>query len=139
MKNTLSWFINKGRNVGLRAIFLICQIVFSWILSLNLFFVVDVVFECLRQHSNGYKICLPAVFYMYICMCFLGFIRYNKTFIACGFRKYKKLFTHEYHIPLGRCPQGIWYSWVNTFLYFLNPHAINVLLYRMKPRKHIQM
>ena len=33
----------------------------------------------------------------------------------------------------------IWYSWVNTFSYFLNPHAINVLLYRMKPRKHIQV
>jgi predicted AlkP superfamily phosphohydrolase/phosphomutase len=40
-------------------------------------------------------------------MCFLGFIRYNKTFIACGFRKYENVFTHEYHIPLGRCPQGI--------------------------------
>jgi hypothetical protein len=49
----------------------------------------------------------------FTCMCFLGFIRYNKTFIACGFRKYENLFTHEYHIPLGRCPQGIWYSWVN--------------------------
>jgi hypothetical protein len=47
-------------------------------------------------------------------MCFLGFIRYNQTFsIACGFRKYENLFTHEYHIPLGRFPQGIWYSWVN--------------------------
>jgi hypothetical protein len=33
--------------------------------------------------------------------------------------------------------RGIWYSWVNKFSYFLNPHAINVLLYRMKPRKHI--
>jgi hypothetical protein len=31
----------------------------------------------------------------------------------------------------------IWYSWVNKFSYFLYPHAINVLLYRMKPRKHI--
>jgi hypothetical protein len=39
-------------------------------------------------------------------MCFLGFIRYNKTFIAYGFRKYENLFTHEYHI---------WYSWVNKF------------------------
>ena len=38
---------------------------------------------------------------------YLGFIRYNKTFIACEFRKYEHLFTHEYHIPLGRCPQGI--------------------------------
>jgi hypothetical protein len=31
-------------------------------------------------------------------MCFLGFIRYNKTFIAWGYRKYENLFTHEYHI-----------------------------------------
>ena len=34
-------------------------------------------------------------------------------------------------------PSGIWYSWVNTFSYFLYPPAINVLSYRMKPRKHI--
>jgi uncharacterized protein YbcV (DUF1398 family) len=34
-------------------------------------------------------------------------------------------------------PPGIWYSWVNKFSYFLYPHAINVLLYRMKQRKHI--
>jgi hypothetical protein len=58
--------------------------------------VVDVVFKCLRQRSNGLKICLPTVFYM----CFLGFIRYNKTLIAWGFRKYENLFTHEYHISL---------------------------------------
>jgi hypothetical protein len=32
----------------------------------------------------------------FTCMCFLGFIRYNKTFIAYGFRKYENLFTHEY-------------------------------------------
>ena len=62
----------------------------------------------------------------FTCMCFLGFIRYNKTFIACGFRKYENLFTHEYHIPLRRCPQGIWYSWVNKFAYFPHQHAINV-------------
>ena len=86
-------------------------------------FVVCVVFECLRQRSNGLKICLPAYF---TCMCFLGFIRYNKTFIACGFRKYENVFTHEYHIPLGCCPQGIWYSWVNKFSYFPHQHAINV-------------
>jgi len=76
----------------------------------------------------------------FTCMCFLGFIRYNKTFIACEFRKYENLFTHEYYIPLGRCPQGIWYSWariyivglykslswVNTFSYFPHQlHAIN--------------
>ena len=39
----------------------------------------------------------------FTCMCFLGFIQYNKTFIACGFRKYENLFTHEYRIPLVRC------------------------------------
>ena len=37
------------------------------------------------------------------------------------------------------CPLGIWYSWVNKFSYFLIPYAINVLLYRMKPRKHIHV
>jgi hypothetical protein len=62
----------------------------------------------------------------FTCMCFLGFIRYNKTFIACGFRKYENLFTHEYHIPLGRCRWEIWYSWVNKFSYFPHQHAINV-------------
>jgi hypothetical protein len=50
----------------------------------------------------------------------------NKTFIACEFRKYENLFTHEYHIPLRRCPQGISYSWVNKFAYFPHQHAINV-------------
>ena len=62
----------------------------------------------------------------FTCMCFLGFILYNKTFIACGFRKYENLFTHEYHIPLGRCPQVIGYSWMNKFSYFPHQHAINV-------------
>jgi hypothetical protein len=33
----------------------------------------------------------------------------------------------------------IWYSWMNKCSYFLNPHAINVLLYRIKPRKHIHV
>ena len=32
----------------------------------------------------------------FTCMCFLGFIRYNKTFIACRFRKYDNVFNHEY-------------------------------------------
>jgi hypothetical protein len=62
----------------------------------------------------------------FTCMYFLRFIRYNKTFIACGFRKYENLFTHEYHIPLGCRPQGIWYSWVDKFSYFPHQHAINV-------------
>jgi hypothetical protein len=50
--------LQKCWNVGLRAIFLIGQIVFSWILILNLVIVVDVVFKCLRQRSNGLKICV---------------------------------------------------------------------------------
>jgi hypothetical protein len=62
----------------------------------------------------------------FTCMCFLGFIQYNKTFIAYGFRKYENVFTHEYHIPFGRCPRGMWYSWVNKFSYFSHQHAINV-------------
>ena len=61
------------------------------------------------------------------------------TFITCWWGKYENLFTQEYHIPWGQCQRGIWYSWVNKFSYFLNPHAINVLLYRMKPRKHIHV
>jgi hypothetical protein len=84
---------------------------------------VDVVFKCLRQRSNGLNICLPAVFYMYV---FSWFHSDNKTFIACWFRKYENLFTQEYHILLGRCPQGIWNSWVNKFSYFPHQHAINV-------------
>jgi hypothetical protein len=62
----------------------------------------------------------------FTCTCFLSFIRYNKTLIACGFRNYEILFIHEYHIPLGCSPQWIWYSWVNTFSYFPHQHAINV-------------
>ena len=48
-------------------------------------FVVDVVFKCLIQRSNGLEICLPAVFKMYV------FSWYNTTFIVCGFRKYENL------------------------------------------------
>ena len=44
---------------------------------------VDVVFKCLRQRSK--YVCQQ----YFTCMCFLGFIRYNNTFIACGFRKYE--------------------------------------------------
>ena len=65
----------------------------------------------------------------FTCMCFLGFIRYNKTFIACRLRKNENWFSHEYHIPLGSCPQGIWYSCVNKFSYFPHQHAINVYYY----------
>ena len=62
----------------------------------------------------------------FTCMRFLDFVRYNKTFIVCVFMKYENLFTHEYHIPHRRCPQWIWYSWVNTFSYFPHQHGINV-------------
>ena len=35
----------------------------------------------------------------FTCMCSLGFIRYNKTFIACRFRKYENLyFPHQHAI-----------------------------------------
>jgi hypothetical protein len=63
-------------------------------------------------------------------MCFLGFIRYNKTFRTCGYRKYENLFTHEYHIPLERCPRGIWYSCVDKFSYVPHQHAINVYTFK---------
>jgi hypothetical protein len=75
----------------------------------------------------------------FTCMCFLGFILWYYTFIACWWGKYENLFNQEYHIPWGQRPRGIWCSWVNKFSYFLNLHAINVLLYRMKPRKHIHV
>ena len=71
------------------------------------------------------------------------------TFIACWGGKYEiwKCIhprvsyspRQEYHISRGQRPREIWYSWVNKFSYFLNPHAMNVLLYRMKPRKHIHV
>jgi hypothetical protein len=56
---------------------------------------------------NGLIICQQ----YFTCMWFLGFIRYNKTFIACRFRKYENLFTHEYHIPLwheSKSPVVLW-------------------------------
>jgi hypothetical protein len=51
---------------------------------------VTMFFKCLRQRSNGLK--NYACQQYFTCMCFLGFVRYNKTFIACGFRKYGNLF-----------------------------------------------
>jgi hypothetical protein len=69
--------------------------------------------------------------------CNLDIVHY--TFIACWWGNYENLFIQEYRIPWGQCPRGIWYSWVNKFSYFLNLHALNVLLYRMKPRKHIHV
>jgi hypothetical protein len=66
----------------------------------------------------------------------ISVISYN-TFIAWWWGKYENLFSQVCHIPRGQCPRWIWYSWVNTFSYFLYPHAITILLYRMKPRTHI--
>ena len=60
----------------------------------------NVVLKYLRQRSNGLRISLPAAVYIFVC--FLCFIRYNKTAIACGYRNYENVFTHEYRIPLGR-------------------------------------
>ena len=64
---------------------------------------------------------------------------HNYIFIACWWEKYENVFTQEYHIPWGQRPRGIWYSWVNKYSYFLNAYAMHVLLYRMKPRKHIHV
>ena len=71
---------------------------------------------------------------MYKLHCNWQIVQY--TCIACWRGKYENVFSQEYHIFWGQRPRGIWYSWGNTFSYFLNPHAINVLLDRMKPRKH---
>ena len=87
----------------------------------NASLVMDVVSKCLRQRSRH------ACQQYCTCMWFLSFILYNKTFIACWFRKYENLFTHEYHIPLGCCPQGIWYSWVNKYSYLPHHYAINAI------------
>jgi hypothetical protein len=37
----------------------------------------------------------------FTCMCFLGFMRYSKTFIACGFREYEHLLPSGNMILLG--------------------------------------
>ena len=49
---------------------------------------------------------------------------------------WKKILKYN-NIHLLHTGEGIWYSWVNKFSYFLYPPAINVLSYRKKPRKHI--
>jgi hypothetical protein len=54
-------------------------------------------------------------------MCFLGFIRFNKTFIACGYRNYENVFTHEYHIPL-----DVALGEYDKFSHFPHQHVINV-------------
>ena len=60
-------------------------------------------------------------------------------------KKYRKIFQWS-HFPITTCNILIpvvfteaRYSWVNKFSYFLNPYAINVLLYGLKPRKHIHV
>jgi hypothetical protein len=63
---------------------------------------------------------------------FLIDLQNQYTFIACWWGKYENVFTQEYH-------SHKLYSWVNTFSYVLDPHAINILLYRRKSRKHIHV
>ena len=75
---------------------------------------------------------------MYFCKHF-NIPGFQYTFIACWWGKYENVFTQENHIPWEQRPRGIWYSWVKKFSYFQNPQAINVLLYRMNPRKHIHV
>ena len=57
---------------------------------------------------------------------FLSYICRNKWHKIVYRLCFLGVITHEYYISLGRCPQGIWYSWVNTFSYFPHQHAINV-------------
>jgi hypothetical protein len=95
-----------------------------------------------RRH-NHYIICNSTI--KSFCICeyeFLIDLHNQCTFMSCWWGNYENVFsllTEEYHIPWGQRPRGIWYSWVTTFSYFLNLHAINVLLFRKKPRKHIHV
>jgi hypothetical protein len=63
----------------------------------------------------------------------------NENFNLLHYVEWNRIVTLSQHkrtegyVIVSRC------SWVNKFSYFLNPHAINVLLYRMKPRKHIHV
>ena len=70
---------------------------------------------------------------------FFQIIWNNINLLHAGEGNMKIYFTQEYHIPWGQHPMGIWYWWGNHFSYFLLPYNINVLLYRMKPRKHIHV
>jgi hypothetical protein len=72
LKNTLSWLINEGSN----AIFLIGQTVFSWILILNLFIVVDVVFKCLRQRSNWLNMFASSILHICVFLVSFGIIKH---------------------------------------------------------------
>ena len=69
----------------------------------------------------------------------VSYIPGENTFIGCWWGKYDNLLTQVYHISWGQRPRWIWYLWVKNFSYFLNPHAMNILLYRMQPRKHIHL
>jgi hypothetical protein len=93
-------------------------------------------------------------YFTYRYMCFLGFIRYNKTFIACGYRKYENFvlarvcrpvplmfFMNEMSILYIYCmlvreiwkfihprvlySPRIWYSWVNIYLYYKKQQQAN--------------
>jgi hypothetical protein len=66
-------------------------------------------------------------------MCFLGFIRYNKTLIANLFLKidHRCAILYIYCMlvrEIWKCihPRGIWYSCVDKFSYVPHQHAINV-------------
>ena len=63
----------------------------------------------------------------FTCMCFLGFIRYNKTLIACGSGNIKMYSPTSIIFLSGVALRE--YSWVNTFSYFPHQHAINVYYY----------
>ena len=95
-----------------------------------------------RRHKH-YSICNKTI--TGFCICEYEFVidlQNQYTFISCWWGNYENAFpllTEEYHIPWGQRPRGIWYSWVTKFSYFLNLHAINVLFYRMKPRKHMHV
>jgi hypothetical protein len=105
------WFIFHG--IWFLSCVIACSTFYPLSNQINLFTVI------MRYNNKYYHVCQQ----YFKCMSFLGFIRYNKTFIACGFRKYENVFTHEYHIPPGRCPQGIWYSCVNKFIFIFSEPA----------------
>ena len=113
------WIFTKSHNETLFSTFFLIFIIPFFFVFCSLFF--------LPQHAD-----------VHATACWrIG--SYAPAYIACWWRKYSNLFTQEYHIPWGQRLRGIWYSWGNKFSYFLNPLAINVLLNRMKPRKHIHV
>ena len=64
----------------------------------------------------------------------------NDNNVACWWGKYGNLFTQEYHISWGQRPRGIWYSWVNTFSYFLKPACYECFIIPNETKKtHIHV